>query len=322
MSGPSRSFDKVNYLLRPSKQVERKLFIEALHCLGQAGYKISKYTYVGLGSVFYADFILFHKYLYIDNMICAEEADIPKRMRFNRPFGFIRLRMHPVIDLLPSLSRKKPYLVWLDYDKGLDLDILHDVNGFAGKIHHGSVLIITVDAEPELQDREENERLSRRERCRRLCQLYNAQFSKYLSRPLRPRDISKADLPRIFAQILRSQLTESVTKRGLHFFQIFNFKYADNAQMLSIGGVIANDIDREKIMESGIDDLEYTEQGEEPRLISVPPLTLREKQWIDNKIKKKSSFSYTNFGLEIERTLLENYIKYYRHYPNFHESLL
>ena len=69
-----RSYEKFNYLLRPSKQVERKLFIEALHRLRAAGYPIYEYTYLGLGSVFYADFILFHKYLYIDKMICAEQT--------------------------------------------------------------------------------------------------------------------------------------------------------------------------------------------------------------------------------------------------------
>jgi len=318
----SKSYEKINYLLRPSKQVERKLFIETLHRLGQAGYKISKYTYVGLGSVFYTDFILFHKYLYIDDMICAEATDIPKRMRFNRPFGFIKLYMHPVAELLPSLSRKKSYFIWLDYDRGLDSDILDDVAGFAGKLSHGSILIITVDAEPELQDREENERLSRRDRYRRLCQLYNSQFRKYFSRPLRAGDISRADLPRIFAQILLTQLRESVTERGYYFYQLFNFKYTDTAQMLTIGGLIANDTDRERILESGVDNLDNLERDEEPKLISVPPLTFREKQWIDDKIKKKGSFNFAKFGLEIDRKLLENYIKHYRHYPTFHESLL
>jgi hypothetical protein len=85
------SFEKINYLLRPSKQVERKLIIEALPRLSKADYFLNEYTYLGLGSVYYADFILFHKYLFIDDMICAEEDAIPKRMDFNKPYEFIRL---------------------------------------------------------------------------------------------------------------------------------------------------------------------------------------------------------------------------------------
>ena len=78
--GKARSYEKFNYLLRPSKQVERKLFIETLHRLRDADYPICSYTYVGLGSIFYADFILFHKYLYIDRMICAERDEVERRM--------------------------------------------------------------------------------------------------------------------------------------------------------------------------------------------------------------------------------------------------
>ena len=63
---PLESFSRFNYLLRPSKQVERKLFIEALHRLALGNFRIHEYTYLGFGSPYYADFILFHKYLYID----------------------------------------------------------------------------------------------------------------------------------------------------------------------------------------------------------------------------------------------------------------
>jgi hypothetical protein len=66
------SFEKFNYLLRPSKQVERKIFLEVLNRLRDTGLGLSGFTYFGLGSVYYADFILFHKYLYINDMICVE----------------------------------------------------------------------------------------------------------------------------------------------------------------------------------------------------------------------------------------------------------
>src|SRR6478672_6193590 len=97
-----KSFEKFDYLLRPSKQVERKLLIEALHHLVECGYPIYNYTYVGLGSVYYADFVLFHKYLYIDKMICAEWGSINRRMKFNKPFPFVRLVMKPVSEVIRS----------------------------------------------------------------------------------------------------------------------------------------------------------------------------------------------------------------------------
>src|SRR5438128_1108940 len=107
MSG--KSFEKLNYLLRPSKQVERKLLIEALHYLTQAGYPIYTYTYVGFGSIYYADFMLFHKYLFLNKMMCVEHGKIPNRMRFNKPFKFIKLKMQPVSQVIPQLGRRTKY---------------------------------------------------------------------------------------------------------------------------------------------------------------------------------------------------------------------
>ena len=42
-----RSFEKFNYLLRPSKQIERKMIIEALQRLAglNAGYDLADYRY-------------------------------------------------------------------------------------------------------------------------------------------------------------------------------------------------------------------------------------------------------------------------------------
>src|SRR4051812_40176503 len=99
-SSAPASYERVNYLLRPSKQVERKLFVETLHRLCTAGYQIANYTYLGMGSVYFADFLLFHKYLYIDRMVCAERT-APRRMRFNLPFKFVQLRLDSVDKVVP-----------------------------------------------------------------------------------------------------------------------------------------------------------------------------------------------------------------------------
>src|SRR5688572_15532181 len=125
MAQPTNSFAKFNYSLRPSKQVERKILIELLSDIAGAGYRIRDYTYLGFGSVYYVDFVMFHKYLFIDSMVCVEWGDIPRRMRFNKPYRFIKLRMGAIGDLAPEVigSRKK-FLAWLGYDRQLDGEML------------------------------------------------------------------------------------------------------------------------------------------------------------------------------------------------------
>lgn len=93
MAEPSNSFKQFDYSLRPSKQVERKVMIEVLHRLSEAGYAISEYKYLGFGSVYYVDFLMFHKYLFIENMVCVEWGDVARRMRFNKPYKFIKLKL-------------------------------------------------------------------------------------------------------------------------------------------------------------------------------------------------------------------------------------
>ena len=68
------SSDKINYLVRPAKQVERKLIIQALQCLGK-NYDMPGYTYVGMGSRYFVDFQMVHKFLGIRDMISFEKEE-------------------------------------------------------------------------------------------------------------------------------------------------------------------------------------------------------------------------------------------------------
>lgn len=320
------SYEKFNYTIRPSKQIERKLFIEAFHYLGQhANYPVTNYTYLGFGSVFYADFVMFHKYLYIDEMICIEGSNIPRRMDFNKPYEFIRLEMGRVSDVLPKIDFKdKQFIVWLDYDYGLCSEVLDDLDNFSRKLYPGSIIIITVDAEPKLRDHDENEKLSRRDREEKLLLLYNSHFDTLLEEPVKRPDLARNSLPRLFAKVLKSQLETSMTKRpdDVLFWQLFNLRYADGAQMLTVGGVIDTPEGGTNLKDSGIHNLNFIEAGEEPKLISVPPLTYREKESIDRQIEKGISIEEINLCFELKEILLKNYLNYYRHYPTFHEAVI
>ena len=110
------SSDKINYLIRPAKQVERKLIIEALQCLGKK-YKIPNYTYVGMGSRYFVDFQMIHKLLGVKDMISFEmEEDKIKRFDFNLPYKFIDLQPGKSTAILPTIDWSKNLIIWLDYD--------------------------------------------------------------------------------------------------------------------------------------------------------------------------------------------------------------
>ena len=257
-----QSFTKFNYLLRPSKQVERKLFIETLQRLLAGGFSIYDYTYLGFGSVYYADFILFHKYLNIKNMICAESENIPKRMNFNRPYEFIDLRMQEVAEVIPSIDREKRYVVWLDYDYSLNDEVLRDLSSLIKVLSRKSIFIITVEADHRFPGIKDIGDLNLDERIEEMLKRFRNQLEKYYDGEIKRNMITKNRLPLLMAQILRNVIAENIPiSEGTSFSQLFNFNYADGAQMLSIGGIIGDDETRMQLKQCKIYELDFVTEG-------------------------------------------------------------
>jgi hypothetical protein len=224
-------------------------------------------------------------------------------------------------DVLPQLSRRKKYIVWLDYDCLLSGEMLNDMAAFLYLLCPGSILIVTVEAEPRLPADEEGDELTANERQGRLLQIFQQQLGKYYPGVIRRNVTARNALPAFFAEVLRSRFDEETSKRdGLRFFQLFNFKYADGAQMLSVGGVIGDEQTREQLNRSRVYDLSFIETGLQPKRISVPPLTVREKQWLDKNLRV--SLTVAKLAFELDAEFLETFRQFYRHYPTYYETLI
>ncbi len=316
-----RSFEKFNYLLRPSKQVERKLLIETFHRLNRAKFRISDYTYVGLGSVYFVDFVLFHRYLYIDNMICVEQEEIPERMEFNRPYKFIELQMMSLAEFIPLLKEDQTYLVWLDYDSSLHPEILNDIDGLVQILAPDSILLITVDARPRLPESDDSPMWSDNERTKRVRRFYKEHFERYAGKTIDARNLGQKEFPTLLASLIREKIAESMRGRpNCEFNQLFNFLYEDNAPMLTIGGLIQAKGQTERLWNGCLKGLGFLSREAVPIEISVPPLTERERQWIDKHLGGARRSKKVPF--ELEPIMLKAYQKFARHYPSYHEAVV
>ncbi|MGH7989319.1 MAG: O-methyltransferase, partial [Limisphaerales bacterium] len=87
-SANEASYRKIHYLLRPAKNVQRKMLCEAFQRLGKAK-DVKEYRYVGFGSMYYGDFVLFHRILGIEHMTSIEHEDGAPRAEFNKPYSCI-----------------------------------------------------------------------------------------------------------------------------------------------------------------------------------------------------------------------------------------
>jgi len=324
MAQPTNSFMQFDYSLRPSKQVERRIMIEVLLRLSKAGYPIEDYSYLGLGSPYYVDFVMFHKYLFIHDMVCVEWADVPKRMRFNKPFKFIKLRMGALSTHIPRMPLKKKHLVWLDYDRSLDPDMLQDIDGCLNRMAPKSILVITIDARAKLPKdyAPEVEAMKESEREQLTAETYQEWLSNYVGEAITRPTISAGHVAPLFYEVVVERIRHTLSTRvpSLRFLQIFHFVYKDGAPMLTIGGMIGTGEDEEALDRACIFKHEFVRVDGDHLAISVPPLTLREKQWLESRLDKKLTAAKLRF--ELEEDLLENYRRFYRQYPTYMETVL
>jgi len=309
------SSEKINYLIRPAKQIERKLIIEAFSKLAKV-YPIDTYQYIGMGSLFYVDFRMFHKYLGIKDMISMEkEEDKIDRFKFNKPYNFINLISGMSTNILPTLHWDNYKFIWLDYDFRISSVVISDIQIVSEYIQPGGILIVTLDAEPErFNSTERKPQLSVNKD--RLINL------KEEVGPFCPSDVSEKDLsvrnyPLLLRRIIINVLEDELRKRDLFFFQIFNFKYADTSRMYTFGCIF--DESPKELEKSNIFNLDFISKNATLVEINIPIITPLEKIHFDKLIPNIAT------KLEIfhmDKKKLYNYEKYYKHYPQYFESLL
>ena len=142
------SYRTVNYLLRLKKQIERKIIVDILKKLDKhATINIEEYVYFGLGSIYFADFSLFHRFLGIKDMISLElppgaiqDQSQPRRFFFNRPYKFIELEFMFSTELLKRKKYKK-----FDWEKQFELAL----DGERAREYHDETLPQDVFKEAE-----------------------------------------------------------------------------------------------------------------------------------------------------------------------------
>jgi len=140
--------------------------------------------------------------------------------------------------------------------------------------------------------------------------------------PIARKMLTPHGLPPLIAEVIRSVVNESALARPdglISFSQLFNFSYKDGAQMLSLGGMVCDPATKEKLEASRIESIDWINREQEPIRISVPQLTVREKQWLDCRLT--ASLGVDELAFELDPDHLENYRRYQKHYPTYYETL-
>src|SRR6266568_2781977 len=307
----TRSYEKINYGVRPAKNIERKMLRDAFRRLSEFG-SIESYRYVGFGSTYFSDFYLLHKSLGITNMVSIEhDVANEARFRFNLPFSCIDMKFEESTDVLTTMPWDVRTILWLDYDDPLDASMLTDVSLFCANAITGSALVVTVNAQPDWSEDSPLETL------------------RQAVGPAKvPYDVTEANLTgwgaaSTYRRIITNEIAESLNERNgiraagskILYKQLFHFRYADGAKMLTVGGLLFDEGQKGNVAKCGFDDLTFVKAGDEPYSIRVPNLTYRELRHLDAQLPVANPLTLASPG--VPSNDLENYALLYKHFPMF-----
>jgi len=320
------SYDSVNFTIRPNKNVERKLVFEALRTLNPP-FAIHSYRYIGLGGIWFSDFILAHRILRIDRMHSIEtQPTAAERARFNRPYATVEVSAGLTTEVLPTLALgAERAIVWLDYDTSLRGPVLKDIPILTETLPPGSLILLTVNADPRSLGKTFEERSTTL-----------AQYAAgYYDEPL-PNSFFNAipsGFPARLAEIILDNLPRDNEQRtGLSFVPMFNFYYADNVAMITVGGMIVDGNTRDMLGQTHFSAQLGVGNGQQ-FAIDLPMLTRREKLCLDRLLPTEPPLEEQRLiasqsgsaAVKKERLMLRPaevsaYNRFYRYYPMYSET--
>ena len=314
------SGSKINYDLRPAKNIERKMLSEAFRCLTRFG-SMNSYRYIGFGSHFFSDFRLFHRSLGITQMISIEgDRESERRCHFNRPYGCIHLVFGMAAGVLPTLKWNKKTILWLDYDNRLNPEVLSDIKFACIKAVSGSMIVVTVDTrvKPPEEEDDPKKRLGWLDEC----------LGEKVRVGIRNRDLAGWGTAKVYRTIIDNEIRKTLSERNgtlreerqIQYEQLFNFEYEDSVKMLTTGGLLYEKRQAPLLEKSGLKLLQFVRSGEEPYQIETPNLTFSEIRHLNKYLPKTSARRLR--GCPIPEIDVNRYSNVYRYFPSFVEAEL
>lgn len=315
------SDQKINYQIRPSKAIERKMMCELIRQL-QIIQGENDFRYIGMGAKYFVDFVLFHNEFGIKNMISIE-ADIAntERYLFNNPLKTIRMLFGNTNEVLPQITDfdKQMNVIWLDYDDAFNKSMIEDIKILSHQLYPGSVFFLSCNTSYSGTTADEKKE-----------SFLNA-VGNFFDEEIPNNQYTGKNLPRLIRRIIFYTLDEEIRKRNLStnihldYLQVVFFTYRDGAPMMTLGVLIVDDDLKDKIDNSSLfsySDYCIKDQNSDAYSITVPKLTYKEIQLIMKNIpmteleyaQDKDSF----YGISYKE--IDNFQRIYRYYPYYVES--
>ena len=314
------SYEKINYKLRPQKRIERALIAELInnfeHIID------GKVNYIGMGSLFYTDFVYFNKYCNLNKMISIEmmndengeyDGQKEKRFRNNKPLDSFKLIPKRTSEAIDELPFDESNFIWFDYDGCFEPFIISDLENVIEKTTKTSIIAVSYNDFIPKQYRSSKELYI--ERCKE-------GYKEFILDGV-DSNFTVENYAKIAAGICEKYIEEQVgfynSVNGTNFTlkKLSKVEYQDGAKMNTLIWVLLDEDApyaqsfEQKIAESEI----YGELN-----LRMEILTLFEKQQLDRKPLADREKTAEEMGLDLET--VEQYYKYAKYIPEYTEVVV
>lgn len=307
------SFNAINYSLRPSKSIHRQVVFDGLSRL-ISHMHLRDIVYVGMGSIWFTDFVLAHRILKIKDMISIEKDDIGKsRAEFNAPFSTIAVKHGTCSEKLPELCsdehlRARPWIIWLDYDYEFNENIASDLRFIVENAPLNSVVLVTFNGV-------ESRYGKLPERASNLKGIFGNVAPDSIPRDRLQKSPMQETLSDLSLRFLKAAALEKARPGG--FVEAFKIVYSDSSPMITIGGILPapDALGMSRAVANGA-----SWPGRPARPIVAPHLTIKETIALQKALPSETALSRTEvqaMGFDLEADQIEAFQKYYLQYPSF-----
>lgn len=313
------SDQKINYQIRPSKSIERKMLCEIIKDI-QIILGNREFRYIGMGAKYFSDFLLIHNEFNIKEMISIEaEEQYTDRYEFNKPLKNIEMKYGMSNQILPQLEGfdQKLNVVWLDYDDAFSQEMLADVETLSRKIGIGSMFYISCNASVGGSEKGAKQAAFQEH----VGDFYLEDTDKNL--------FTNKKIPLVIKKHFDHIITKGIYTRNkledteLEYKQLVFLIYSDGAPMVTIGGIIVDHNLKEKLKQYKLfDKYPFIVNDDEYFKIEIPKLTYKEIQLILKNIPLTLD-EYNEISSElyhISFTEIDQFQKIYRYYPYYVEG--
>lgn len=272
--------------------------------------------YVGLGSVWFVDFELALRSLNVVGAISLEGDEATfNRARFNRPYRNVEVLSGTTFALLPDLLRrddlhKTPWVLWLDYDGGLDDPNMDEIKEVLLHLPPNSLFLVTFNCSPMKYAKPD-----RREE--RLVELFRDAAPRNLTlSEMRDEERFQSELCSALERFMTSRVATGARRGGA--IEAFRVPYRDGAPMGTIGFFLPT----QETAGPVLDLVNGTSWRGRLDAIRLPPLTAKEVAALRALLPSASGFDgeyVRSLGIDLDDQHLQTFADHYLHYPQFAE---